>query len=194
MIKQVLYIRNQFMLPICSPWKSWYFFDSTGEYGSLCDKNSRLHAPATGCTCSRWPGGKSGGKVGRKGWRSGEIDINQKQKRFEEWTTLRDVVFVLFLLDLYSFFLFWLFCCWPLLLFHFGLQVFSIVQKYGQGVHPAVTAMTGNPEDLFSNQQGATPKGLVFEAWKPPQRPVRQWSNDPKTRMIFQRRRCPKHK
>eukprot|EP00434_Breviolum_minutum_P015963 symbB.v1.2.014071.t1/scaffold1011.1/size144341/1 len=33
-------------------------------------------------------------------------------------------------------------------------QVFSIVQKYGQGVHPAVTAMTGNPEDLFSNQQG----------------------------------------
>ncbi len=29
-----------------------------------------------------------------------------------------------------------------------------MVQKYGQGVHPAVTAMTGNPEDLFSNQQG----------------------------------------
>ena len=28
------------------------------------------------------------------------------------------------------------------------------MQKYGQGVHPAVTAMTGNPEDLFSNQQG----------------------------------------
>lgn len=33
-------------------------------------------------------------------------------------------------------------------------QVYSIVQKYGQGVNPAVTAMTGNPDDLFSNQQG----------------------------------------
>ena len=78
---------------------------------------------------------------------------------------MRDVVLVLFLLDLYSFFFSVFFFD---LYFHFGLQVFSIVQKYGQGVHPAVTAMTGNPEDLFSNQQGATPKGLVFEAWNPP--------------------------
>jgi len=40
-------------------------------------------------------------------------------------------------------------------------EVYSIVQKYGQGVHPAVTAMTGNPEDLFSNQQGQLPSGYL---------------------------------
>ncbi|CAE7309182.1 unnamed protein product [Symbiodinium sp. KB8] len=33
-------------------------------------------------------------------------------------------------------------------------QVYTVVHKYGQGVNPAVTAMTGSPEDLFSNQQG----------------------------------------
>ena len=48
--------------------KSWYDSTTTGKSGQFSasaifsDRFSRLHAPATGCTCSRWPGGVEPGE------------------------------------------------------------------------------------------------------------------------------------
>lgn len=58
------------------------------------------------------------------------------------------------------------------------LQVYSIVQKYGQGVNPAVTAMTGNPDDLFSNQQGGAPEQRSSGGRRDPAVTVSWWNTD----------------
>ncbi|CAK8997030.1 Protein aardvark (Suppressor of amiB protein 16) [Durusdinium trenchii] len=57
-------------------------------------------------------------------------------------------------------------------------QVYSIVQKYGQGVNPAVTAMTGNPDDLFSNQQGGAPEQRSSGGRRDPAVTVSWWNTD----------------
>lgn len=121
MIKQVSYTCNQ-CFQFFTMEQLLLFFESTGECLSRLSDN-KFQAS---CSCNRLHLFKM---TRRKVWRKSRAERlkiwrnwhQSKQKRFEEWTKMRDVVLVLFLLDLYSFFFCFFF--WPLLsLWVAGLQ------------------------------------------------------------------------
>lgn len=179
MIKQVSYTCNQ-CFQFFTMEQLLLFFESTGECLSRLSDN-KFQAS---CSCNRLHLFKM---TRRKVWRKSRAERlkiwrnwhQSKQKRFEEWTKMRDVVLVLFLLDLYSFFFLFFFLTFT---FTLGCRSSALCRNMDKGFTQRWRRWLAILR-ISSLTSKAPPRRVWFlRPGTPPQSSVRQWSNDPKTR------------